>query len=415
MVSARGVIKIWRALAAAAVVLAGVFGALFAAGTATAGAASSDTSKSPLTIGYICSCTGPLASSVETGRPAFQSWVSWVNAQGGVNGHKIKVIYKDDDTSPTTSLQEVQSLLQSNVLAIVDLSNADSAWGNLVTQQNVPVIEANSSNTVALTSAMFFPASQTIDSLPISIVLAAKKTGAKNLGLVYCAEAPACQELVGPEKAIAEKNGLPLVYNSSVSAAAPSFAAECLAAQQAGAKSLFVADAVQVALHVAADCVKQGYHPTLIAEDGAVATSFATAPGWNNNMVATQPNIPFFVRNTPATKTMYAAFKKYQPAMLKDPNYNELAVEGWAAGLLLGKALAAGHVGDNGQPATSQLLDGLYSLHNETLGGIAPPLTFTKGKPNLIDCWFYMRTSNSKFTTPYGLKPACAPGFKSGK
>lgn len=385
--------------------VAGLLALGTATGTTAAGAAGGG---APLTIGYICSCTGPLASSLVAGKPAFQAWVASVNAAGGINGHKLNVIYKDDDTSATTSLTDVQQLISDHVLAIVNLSNDDSAWASDTASANIPVIEADSSDTVGPTEANFFPASQTIDSLPISVALAAKKTGAKSFALVYCAESPACQELVAPEKQAAQKAGVPLVYTTSISASAPNFTAQCLAAKQSGATSLFIADAVSVALSVAASCETQGYTPNLIADDGAVATSFETAKGWSNNMIAMQPDIPFFVKDTPATKAMYAAFKKYEPGLTSSPDFNELAVEGWAAGELLGAALQGGHVGSSGTPSTAQVFDGLYSLHDDTLGGIAPPLSFTKGKPTLIDCWFWMRTKDSKFTTPYGLSPVCS-------
>jgi hypothetical protein len=52
----------------------------------------------------------------------------------------------------------------------------------------------------------------------------------------------------------------------------------------------------------------------------------------------------------------------------------------------------------------------LYTIHNNTLGGISPALTFTQGaKTNLTDCWFLMRTSHGQYTTPYGLRTFCLP------
>ena len=96
---------------------------------------------------------------------------------------------------------------------------------------------------------------------------------------MYCAESPSCQELVAPLEAIGPKYGVKLAYNTQISFSAPSYAAQCLAAQQAGVKALFIGDAVTVVESVAKDCAAQGYHPTVIASDGAVGEAFATAPG----------------------------------------------------------------------------------------------------------------------------------------
>jgi hypothetical protein len=35
-------------------------------------------------------------------------------------------------------------------------------------------------------------------------------------------------------------------------------------------------------------------------------------------------------------------------------------------------------------------------------------LNFKVGKPNLVDCWFWMTTSGGKFAEKYGLTPACS-------
>ena len=57
------------------------------------------------------------------------------------------------------------------------------------------------------------------------------------------------------------------------------------------------------------------------------------------------------------------------------------------------------HLGPAGQGA------GL--LERQHLGGLAPPLTFTAGKPHPVDCWYYALLKNGKYSTPYGLKPVC--------
>ena len=89
-------------------------------------------------------------------------------------------------------------------------------------------------------------------------------------------------------------------------------------------------------------------------------------------MVGIQPDIPWFVNSTPATKTMYSAWKKYQPGILTNSNFNELAVEGWASGLLLGAALKGADVSSSQPVSAADVLDGLYTIHDNTLGGISP-------------------------------------------
>ena len=55
----------------------------------------------PLAVGDICSCTGPEASTIAQTSPTALAWASSVNAQGGIDGHKVEVIVK---TTATTRL-----------------------------------------------------------------------------------------------------------------------------------------------------------------------------------------------------------------------------------------------------------------------------------------------------------------------
>jgi branched-chain amino acid transport system substrate-binding protein len=380
-----------------------------AAGAATsAGGAATGT---PVKIGFICSCTGPLASSVAISQPAYDSWVKAQNAKGGLNGHPIDLIVKDDASNPGNSVAMVHELVeQDNVIALVDISNADQAWADYVTSKNIPVVGGNVSSLLLFTNPLFFSPGQTTDSLPVSVMTAAKKAGASKVAVVYCAESPICQQLVDPTQKAATQVGVTISYITGVPAAAPNYTAQCVAAQQSGATAFFVAHAVSVVQAVADSCTKQGYKPTFIAQDGAVAQSFTTSPGLSDGFLGVQTNLPFSVTDTPEAQRMIAAFKQYNPSLLTDPNYNEIAVEEWASGLMLELAAARGNFGANGStPTSQQLLDGLHTFNKETLNGMAPGLTFKAGQPNPVPCWFWQGTKDGKFNLPYGPDPECAP------
>ena len=360
-------------------------------------------------IGYICSCTGALASSISVNLQGYEAWVKATNANGGINGHQVQLFVKDDALNPATSVSEVHELIgQDHVIALVETSNVISGWDSYVNQEKIPVIGSDGADEEMYTNPDFFFPGQTDDSLPLSVVLGAKKVGATKLATFFCAEATACSVLEGPTKTAAAQNGVKISYSTVISASAPSFAAQCLAAKQSGATALFVADAVSVNETVAKDCHQQGYNPTVIVSDGAVAESFKSSPGLSNNLLSMQPQIPFTVTNTPGTIAMINAFKKYEPSLMGNPNYNGEVVEAWTSGLLFAAAAKAGDLGANGNLTSQQLYNGLYALNGSTLGGMAPPLNYKPGVAHTVDCWFWLRTSNGQFTTPYGVTPQCA-------
>lgn len=394
----------WRLVAWIVVVAVGG-GAAPLAGMASAAATSRP--ASPIVIGVVCSCTGATASSTATGPPTFEAWASWVNARGGVDGHRVRVIVENDALNPGTSLAEVERLVAADhVVGIVDDSDVDSAWSTYIEQHHVPVLGGNLSNATFFTNPDFFPEGTTQNFLADQIVLEAKKAGAKNLAVLYCAEVVACKEAVPPIRAIGRREGVPLVYSAAISSSAPNYAAPCLAAKDAGAKSMNIAAAAVVVTSVASSCATQGYRPIELAIGGSVALSWLKVPAMNNT-IATENDIPFFVRSTPATKEMAAALKRYAPGVASSPNYGEAVTNSWVSGLMLEAAAKAARVKPSTKVTSATLIDGLYALHGTTLDGMAPPLTFHRGRPNSINCFFYMRIQKGRFTNPYGNTPSC--------
>ena len=50
----------------------------------------------------------------------------------------------------------------------------------------------------------------------------------------------------------------------------------------------------------------------------------------------------------------------------------------------------------------------LYTFKNETVGGLTPPLSYTRGKPAFITCWYPQEIQSGKFTPlTSGAKPDC--------
>ena len=114
-----------------------------------------------------------------------------------------------------------------------------------------------------------------------------------------------------------------------MSASAPNYTAQCLAAKQAGATVAFVADVQTVDEKIIQDCYAQGYKPKVVVDGETIGPSMATSTGFNVATYFTVPNLPYFA-DSPAIKAMDSAVKKYSGAsVLTNSNYNELAAEAW--------------------------------------------------------------------------------------
>ncbi len=367
----------------------------------TAGASTPDT----LQIGFICSCTGPEASTISQTAPAAQAWASWTNAHGGIDGHKVHITVKDDGYNPATSLSDAQTLVEEDhVLAIIDNSDEDQAWASYAKEQGVPVL--GDTDTVAgYTNSDFFTPGMTFNNSSAAEADAIKKAGVTKMADVYCAEVAICAQSVPELAAALKKVGGSLVYSAAIGFAAPNYTAQCLAAKQAGAKGMEVGDASGVVVKVAADCAAQGYEPLEFGGDGTVSKSWLTTPGMQGN-VDVQPDVPWFVHDA-GTKEMYEALDKYAPAVPGGANMGEVVVLDWSELIEFQQAFEAAH--PSGTPTAATILKGLYALpKGTTLGGIAPPLGgFVKGKTANNSCFYLMGINHGQFVTIDNNKPVC--------
>src|SRR6185312_9454835 len=107
---------------------------------------------------------------------------------------------------------------------------------------------------------------QTNDSVIYSSIATAKQAGAKKIAVIYCSESPTCAASLPGLKSAGKALGVPVVYSAGVSATAPNYTAQCLAAKQAGADALFIGDGTNTIDRIATNCTQQGYKPTYITE-----------------------------------------------------------------------------------------------------------------------------------------------------
>jgi branched-chain amino acid transport system substrate-binding protein len=379
-----------------------------AATSGTSSGGGNPATGTPIPIGTVGSYTGPQAASLGQTGKVVSAWADWVNAHGGINNHPVKLFNGDDASDPAKSLSIVQGFVQNDhVVAIVaENSDVDGSWASYVAAQKIPVIGSAIFNFAYQTNPYFFPPGTTTVAANYATLAAAKKLGKTHFGLLYCAEAAACAQAVPLFQAVAPEAGLTLSYSGKVSAFSTDFTAQCLAAKSAGVDVMESATDATTATRVAASCAKQGYHPAWVGQDGTVTLQWQKTPALNGALTA-QPVFPYADTSVQSERDFQAALQQYAPGILGSSSFSENDAEDWAGGQLFVAAAKAANLGDN--PSAAQVLQGLYSLHNETLGGITVPLSFVSGQPTHINCWFYMGVENGSFTTPSGLTPDCVP------
>jgi branched-chain amino acid transport system substrate-binding protein len=132
--------------------------------SASSGAGSGSSSSSEITIGVTANLTGTdSAWDVPTTR-AFTEHINEINAKGGVNGHKIKLITLNSNSDEATAVSNAKELVyQDNVLAVYGFGDTLQANAGLplTTSAKVPTL-ATSWGTANLTSPYAFQLSNNL-------------------------------------------------------------------------------------------------------------------------------------------------------------------------------------------------------------------------------------------------------------
>ena len=360
-------------------------------------------------LGFICSCSGPQASLLAGTENVARAWADSVNAGGGINGHPVKLFADDDGQNPSTALQDAKELVeQDHVIAIVgEISGVDSTWVPWVVSHGIPIVGGASGDPVQGTNPGVFPSGSTLVATTVGTIAEAK--GKKNLGVMYCAETPLCAQFVPLATGVGKLFGL-RVTATSIAASAPSYAAPCLRFKDAGVDALFVGDNGPIVQRVVAACSQQGYAPLEVAAEAATTTTMLNDSQLAGTLAAGGNANPFDSAS-PAVREFRDAVQKYDPGLLQSAGSTNDDFYAWTGGELFQAAAKAASIGPRSTPA--DVKKGLYALKNETLGGLAPPLTYTKGRPYFSPCWFSAQIEHGTLRSLNGDRPVCLPAAQT--
>jgi branched-chain amino acid transport system substrate-binding protein len=398
----------------AAVTLAGVLALVATACSSvgssgrTSGSGSGNTTGGgsfTISIGQVGDYTGPVPGLNGQGY-GLQAWVKATNAQGGIDGHQIVLHTADAQGNPATEVSDVlQMASQDKVLAFAGMGlTTMSGSAPTLAKDGIPVIGGNTSDVAwAVDPGMYVPGAGLLGSYFQGFI--AVPPGHQKVGLVYCVESSGCTAVhtlmfnLGLSKA----NGGDPVYSAQVSLSAPSFTAQCIAAQQAGVQTLAVAMDPTNTIRLASDCAKQGYRP-IYAIGTDDATTQLAASGLFQGAVAGLVQAPWFLTSG-AVQQQRQAMAKYFPHIPADIN----TVAGWTSGVALGMAIENALKAHPDSLTSADIRDGLAQIKNETFGGLTPEVSFTAdGVQEQSNCAFSIVVNNGKWVQN-GTKPACAP------
>src|SRR5919197_1006564 len=145
----------------------------------------------PINVGLITPLTGQYAALGAGDRQGATVVTDQINAAGGINGHKINLIVKDDQTEPSQSVVAFNQLLSQHVVGVLGSSNANAAIavGPLAERAGIPYLS------LAPSRQLVQPVKKHLFSLPPTSTLWAKRdmqwmqsAGIKKVAVVYASD-----------------------------------------------------------------------------------------------------------------------------------------------------------------------------------------------------------------------------------
>jgi branched-chain amino acid transport system substrate-binding protein len=371
-------------------------------GTAAAGGGTAAAAGTPIIIGSVGTQSGIVGASIAAGVTALQAWVASVNAGGGINGHPVKLVVADDHADPSQHRALVQQLVeQDHVVAFVynDAPLTGQASVDYLTQKGVPVVGSELAGQWFYQSPVFFPQAATglvlTDVSVRGVAQVVVPQGKTKVAFLTCVEAQYCVDASRVYPQIAPQVGFQVVANSSASLAQPDFTSQCLDAQSHGAQVFIMAMDTNSVGRVAANCASIGYHPIFSWASTVTVDRHRSDPNLEG-AVLPLPSAPWFLSSNPAIAEFQAATAKYAPGLVVSGQ----AENGWVAGKLFEAAAKVG-IGAGTTPTSQQILNGIVTIKNNNLAGLAIPLTFNKGQnAPPITCWFTATIHSGGWASP---------------
>lgn len=352
---------------------------------------------------------GPLGTISGPAPAAIRAWVADVNSRGGLAGHPVRVILADDGGDPARAQAVVRQMVErDHVIAFF----YPYAIGTLVPVlpylegKGIPVLGQMGAETLADYSAAVFQPFMAADkgtAWGFMLSLAAQ-TDKKKIGILWCREVAACGLVKDGIRKLSGYKGLEVVYDAQISFAQPDYTAEVLRAQQAGVEILMTFADIATVNRVAQSSHRQNYRPVLSATHN-MQHSEALNYADELDGLLTYSRIPPY--NSPKMAAYMKAMRTYQP---KAP-IGELGGAAYVMGQLL-EARIAPLLDDDPSPA--EITEAMYTLKNETLGGLLPGITFPrqKDRSEVNLCVIPVTFKDKKFLTPASEAFVCAPNWK---
>ncbi len=363
--------------------------------------------KGQIDIGAISTKTGQLAGYFDGIAPGMTAYFDTIDAQGGVNGHKIVLTNSlDDGGSPTQFTQDVHTLIdQDHVFAI----GVASAWftPNYFVDTKTPTYGYNVSANWQTAPNLYAVggSTQVYANGYSSLAYFLKKVDAKKVAfLSYGPSIASSYDACSSYATGMKQAGFNVVLADVGAQLGGSYSSDVQRLQQSGAQLVVTCMQASDNITMARDVqqyglkIKQfwlnGYDQALLDQYGSLMQGV---------YVDNVGGVPFQAGDTaryghtyPGMLAYLAAMKKYEPGFV----YNGVAFQGWQSAALI----AAGIKAAGNDVTQASVIAATNKITNFTAGGVSAPVDWAVSHTGTTwpDCSAYIQVQGGKYVPVFG-------------
>jgi branched-chain amino acid transport system substrate-binding protein len=345
---------------------------------------SSGSKDAAIKIAYLGDQSGALAATFGGGVIGAQAFVSYYNAHGGLDGHKLDLSVYDTQSSPSSVLSDARLAVENGADAIISQDVYFGGATSYLEQQKIPVFGSGIvPQFYGPGTNMFF--SQEGDWIGYESNTQSKymvSQGVKKIAVVSDANPGNAVAAHAVAKGVTAAGGTLLYTNYTVddtsSAALLSLAQKL---HSLGAQGVYTNFYGVAAPELQADMAQVGSKAWVVAGsigvDPAIPTQFGKTI---NGLLSEVFSATWYNPQVPGVATYTAAMKKYSPANAQ----NAEALSGWANMVMFQGAI--NQLGSKA-PTAANIIAAGNTISGYTGYGLFPPVTFPKMHTQLNPCF----------------------------
>ncbi len=335
-----------------------------------------DVTNKTITLGILSPYSGPVADPI--GKPlalGVKVYFDSVNANGGIDGYKVKFLEEDTQYNPQLQVQ-LYNQIHNQVLMIADSLGTPTTFAikDLAAADHMLVSAATLSSALAREKYLILVGTPYRLQVENAFDYVVKQLGVQNpsVGIIYQNDEYGQDGLTGYKEAVSFYH-LHDAAQATYAVTDTNYTAQISQLKASGAKYVFITAIPTATAGIIVTAYKLGYNPQWILQSPAFAQALLAVPGlgallshdWLVSQGATWGDT-----SQPGMAQMLNDVAKYAPNQKPDGFFQFGYTESKITYDILKKAL------DNNDITRNGLLTAFESLKSVDLGGLLPPVTY---------------------------------------